>query len=55
MPGGSQVKVNDNNKIDYLNKLAQYRLVTTVSEEIQYFLKGLYVYLIIMIFNLSTL
>ena len=39
----SQVKVNDNNKIDYLNKLVQYRLIATVSEKIQHFHKCLYV------------
>ena len=40
-------QVNDDNKNDYLNKLAQYRFVTTVSEEIQHFLEGLNMYLII--------
>lgn len=38
MPGGSQVKVNDN-KNDYLNKLAQYRFVrrnTTFPGRVKY-------------------
>lgn len=39
-PGGSRAKVNDQNKMDYLNQLAQYRLGRRVSEEIRHFLTG---------------
>ncbi|XP_044732167.1 apoptosis-resistant E3 ubiquitin protein ligase 1 isoform X2 [Chrysoperla carnea] len=38
---GSKIKVTDNNKRQYLNSLAQYRLSTSVREEVDAFLKGL--------------
>lgn len=39
-PGGSKQRVTDNNKMDYLNELAQHRLVKTVTEEVRAFIKG---------------
>ncbi|KAM6254069.1 apoptosis-resistant E3 ubiquitin protein ligase 1 isoform 3-T3 [Spheniscus humboldti] len=39
--GGAQVPVNNENKILYLNLLAQYRLANQVREEVDHFLKGL--------------
>lgn len=39
-PGGSKATVTDQNKMDYLNQLAQYRLGKRMSEEIRHFLKG---------------
>ncbi|XP_028676969.1 apoptosis-resistant E3 ubiquitin protein ligase 1 isoform X1 [Erpetoichthys calabaricus] len=39
--GGAQVKVTNENKILYLNLLAQYRLASQVREEVEHFLKGL--------------
>lgn len=35
------MEVTNENKIYYLNSLAQYKLVTCVKEEVEYFLKGL--------------
>ncbi|XP_006632272.2 apoptosis-resistant E3 ubiquitin protein ligase 1 [Lepisosteus oculatus] len=39
--GGSQIAVTNENKIHYLNLLAQYRLANQVREEVEHFLKGL--------------
>ncbi|KAA8582269.1 hypothetical protein FQN60_009009 [Etheostoma spectabile] len=39
--GGSQIAVNNENKMHYLNLLAQYRLASQVREEVEHFLKGL--------------
>ncbi|XP_074005153.1 apoptosis-resistant E3 ubiquitin protein ligase 1 isoform X2 [Numenius arquata] len=39
--GGAQVPVTNENKILYLNLLAQYRLASQVREEVDHFLKGL--------------
>ncbi|XP_060685378.1 LOW QUALITY PROTEIN: apoptosis-resistant E3 ubiquitin protein ligase 1 [Hemiscyllium ocellatum] len=39
--GGAQMPVTNDNKIFYLNMLAQYRLASQVRQEVEYFLKGL--------------
>ncbi|MFT7817408.1 apoptosis-resistant E3 ubiquitin protein ligase 1 [Arapaima gigas] len=39
--GGSQIAVTNENKMHYLNLLAQYRLATQVRDEVEHFLKGL--------------
>ncbi|KAG8448938.1 hypothetical protein GDO86_015850 [Hymenochirus boettgeri] len=39
--GGSQVPVTNENKVYYLNLLAQHRLSNQVREEVEHFLKGL--------------
>lgn len=41
IPGGSKIRVTNQNKLVYLDALAQYRLATSVREEVEYFLKGL--------------
>lgn len=41
IPGGSKIRVTNQNKLAYLDALAQYRLATSVREEVEYFLKGL--------------
>lgn len=41
IPGGSRIRVNNQNKLMYLDSLAQYRLATSVREEVEHFLKGL--------------
>ncbi|GFS85021.1 apoptosis-resistant E3 ubiquitin protein ligase 1 [Trichonephila clavipes] len=41
IPNGSNTLVTNANKIQYLNALAQYRLTTSVKQEIEHFLKGL--------------
>jgi hypothetical protein len=38
---GSKMKVTNSSKRQYLDHLAQYRLATSVKEEIEAFLKGL--------------
>lgn len=38
---GSTISVTNENKIQYLNALAQYRLSNSVKPEIEHFLKGL--------------
>lgn len=38
--GGSQIAVNNENKMHYLNLLAQYRLASQVRDEVEHFLKG---------------
>uniref|UniRef100_A0A8C7Y7T8 Apoptosis-resistant E3 ubiquitin protein ligase 1 n=1 Tax=Oryzias sinensis TaxID=183150 RepID=A0A8C7Y7T8_9TELE len=39
--GGAQIAVTNENKMHYLNLLAQYRLASQVREEVEHFLKGL--------------
>ncbi|XP_064183772.1 apoptosis-resistant E3 ubiquitin protein ligase 1 isoform X2 [Anguilla rostrata] len=39
--GGAQISVTNENKMHYLNLLAQYRLANQVREEVEHFLKGL--------------
>ncbi|KAM9786406.1 apoptosis-resistant E3 ubiquitin protein ligase 1 isoform X1 [Syngnathus typhle] len=41
IPGGAQIAVTNENKIHYLNLLAQYRLASQVRDEVEHFLKGL--------------
>lgn len=41
-PNGKRKKVTNCNREEYLNLLAQYRLVTRVKREIDAFLKGLH-------------
>ncbi|KAL7992563.1 hypothetical protein Chor_016819 [Crotalus horridus] len=41
LTGGAQMPVTNENKILYLNLLAQYRLANQVREEMEHFLKGL--------------
>ncbi|XP_077123538.1 apoptosis-resistant E3 ubiquitin protein ligase 1 [Ranitomeya variabilis] len=41
VPGGSHIPVSNDNKIYYLNLLAQHRLCNQVREEVEHFLKGL--------------
>ncbi|KAL3213907.1 hypothetical protein MRX96_007313 [Rhipicephalus microplus] len=41
IPGGSKIRVTNQNKLMYLDALAQYRLATSVREEVEHFLKGL--------------
>ncbi|CAH1264223.1 AREL1 [Branchiostoma lanceolatum] len=41
VPGGVHVQVTNDNKLQYLDSLAQYRLAATVKEELEHFLKGL--------------
>lgn len=41
IPGGSRIHVTNQNKLMYLDALAQYRLATSVREEVEHFLKGL--------------
>ena len=39
-PGGAQIPVTEPNKKEYLDLLAQYRLSSTVKQEIEAFAKG---------------
>ena len=39
--GGAQIAVNNENKMHYLNLLAQYRLASQVRDEVEHFLKGI--------------
>lgn len=39
-PGGAQIPVTESNKKEYLDLLAQYRLATSVKQEIEAFVKG---------------
>ncbi|KAM9355822.1 apoptosis-resistant E3 ubiquitin protein ligase 1 [Pholidichthys leucotaenia] len=39
--GGAQIAVTNENKMHYLNLLAQYRLASQVRDEVEHFLKGL--------------
>ncbi|XP_064623307.1 apoptosis-resistant E3 ubiquitin protein ligase 1-like isoform X2 [Lineus longissimus] len=41
IPNGSKVAVTNDNKLTYLDALAQYRLANSVKDEMEYFLKGL--------------
>ena len=41
IPNGNQIQVNDQNKIQYLNALAQYKLSVCSKAAIGAFLKGL--------------
>ncbi|OCT68149.1 apoptosis-resistant E3 ubiquitin protein ligase 1 isoform X1 [Xenopus laevis] len=41
IPGGSQIPVTNENKVYYLNLLANHRLSNQVREEVDHFLKGL--------------
>lgn len=41
-PGGECIEVTNANKLEYLNLLAQYKLVSRVKEELEYFLKGVH-------------
>ena len=41
IPNGSKTKVTNTNKLQYLDALAQYRLSTSVKEQVEHFLKGL--------------
>lgn len=40
-PNGGKVRVTNDNKMEYLNRLAQYKLSTVIKEEIECFNKGL--------------
>lgn len=42
IPNGSNIPVTEENKIHYLDSLAQYRLATKVKDQVESFLKGLY-------------
>lgn len=39
-PGGAHIPVTESNKKEYLDLLAQYRLATSVKQEIEAFAKG---------------
>lgn len=41
VPGGSRIRVDNHNKLQYLDALAQFRLATCVRDEVEHFLKGL--------------
>lgn len=41
IPNGSRIQVTNQNKLQYLDALAQHRLANSVKEEVEYFLKGL--------------
>ena len=41
LPNGSKIAVTNDNKLQYLDLLAQHRLANSVREEIDMFLKGL--------------
>ncbi|XP_049833521.1 apoptosis-resistant E3 ubiquitin protein ligase 1 isoform X2 [Schistocerca gregaria] len=41
IPGGSKIHVRNDTKHQYLDSLAQYRLATSVRDEVDHFLKGL--------------
>ena len=41
IPGGNGIKVTNKNKLQYLDCLAQYKLATSVKEEVEHFLRGL--------------
>jgi len=40
--GGAQIAVTNENKMHYLNLLAQYRLASQVRDEVEHFLKGMW-------------
>lgn len=39
-PGGSRIEVTNANKLEYIQKLAEWRLSESVKEEVHQFLKG---------------
>ena len=39
-PGGSRTEVTNANKLEYVQKLAEWRLSESVKEEVNQFLKG---------------
>lgn len=41
IPSGSKIRVQESTKQQYLDALAQYRLATSVRDEVEAFLKGL--------------
>ncbi|XP_067009797.2 apoptosis-resistant E3 ubiquitin protein ligase 1 [Anabrus simplex] len=41
IPGGAKVRVRNTTKHQYLDTLAQYRLATSLKDEVEHFLKGL--------------
>lgn len=41
IPNGSKIRVRDATKLQYLDNLAQFRLATTIKDELDAFLKGL--------------
>ncbi|XP_060532569.1 apoptosis-resistant E3 ubiquitin protein ligase 1 [Cylas formicarius] len=41
IPNGSKIKVTDSTKLQYLDALAQYKLATSIKDELEAFLKGL--------------
>ncbi|XP_039284139.1 apoptosis-resistant E3 ubiquitin protein ligase 1 isoform X3 [Nilaparvata lugens] len=41
IPNGAKTKVGNNSKLQYLDALAQYRLATSLKDEVECFLKGL--------------
>lgn len=41
IPNGSKIRVQESTKQQYLDALAQYRLATSVRDEVESFLKGL--------------
>ena len=43
-PNGRNIKVNEENKIEYLDLLAQYRLSSSVKDQIDCFLEGLHTF-----------
>ena len=43
IPGGCKIPVTEQNKMKYLDVMAQYRLHTRVSDEIDAFLKGIWI------------
>lgn len=41
VPNGAKIPVNNKNKLRYLDALAQYKLASSIKDEIEAFLKGL--------------
>lgn len=41
IPGGSKIRVTNTTKHQYLDALAQYKLATTIRDELDAFLRGL--------------
>lgn len=48
MEGGEELEVTEENKLQYLNALARYRLTRRVGEEIEQFIKGTYILLLLL-------
>lgn len=40
IPGGADIAVNNDNKLDYLEKLGYFKMYTMIKEQIDSFLKG---------------